>query len=93
LPIKRLVLAEKRAIERGNRQPLPEPADFDLQKARMPFRECVTTKWWPAWKNQHPSSEYGARKKVESASCRLSGIPGYPFGDLTPVQSWPGRPR
>jgi hypothetical protein len=28
-PTKRLALAEQRAIERGNRQPLPEPADLD----------------------------------------------------------------
>jgi len=25
----------------------------------------VTAKWWPAWKDQHPTSEYGTRKKVE----------------------------
>ncbi len=25
----------------------------------------MTAKWWPAWKDQHPTSEYGTRKKVE----------------------------
>jgi integrase len=35
----------------------------------------VTTKWWPAWKDQHPSSEYGTRKKVEK---RILPV----FGDI-----------
>ncbi len=26
----------------------------------------MTTKWWPAWKDQHPSPEYGTRKQVEN---------------------------
>jgi hypothetical protein len=50
---------------RNDRLQLPEPADLDLQKARVPFGEYVTTKCWPAWKDQHPSSEYGTRKKVD----------------------------
>ena len=41
-------------------------ADVDLeQKARTFFGEYVAAKWWPAWKDQHPTSEYGTRKKVE----------------------------
>ena len=25
----------------------------------------MAIRWWPAWKDQHPTSEYGTRKKVE----------------------------
>src|SRR6266542_1691196 len=87
-PTKRLALAEKRAIERGDRQPFPEPVDLDPQKARMPFGEYVSTKWWPAWKDQHPSSEYGTRKKVEKRILPTFG--DIPIGDLdaSTVGAW-----
>src|SRR6266545_1865580 len=62
---KQRALAEQRMIERGQRQAPPMPAELDLKKARTLFGEYITTKWWPAWKDQHPTSEYGTRKKVE----------------------------
>jgi integrase len=71
----RLAEAERRAIERTGRQPLPRSTEPDPAKARTLFGEYVTTKWWPAWKDQHPCSEYGTRKKVEK---RI--LP--PFGDI-----------
>ena len=61
---KRRAQAEQRAIERGREQ-APASTDIDLEKARTLFGEYVTAKWWPAWKDQHPTSEYGTRKKVE----------------------------
>jgi integrase len=81
-PTKRRALAEKRAIDRGNRDQLPPPpvADLDPQKAGAPFGEYVTSKWWPAWKDQHPSSEYGTRKKVEKRILPTFG--DIPLGDL-----------
>ena len=63
-PTKRRAEAERRAIERG-RPELVAPAEVDLERARTLFGEYVATKWWPAWKDQHPTSEYGTRKKVE----------------------------
>ena len=36
--------------------------------SRMPFGGYVANKWSLAWKDQHPCSEYGIRKKVKSAS-------------------------
>jgi Phage integrase SAM-like domain len=63
-PTRRRALAEKRAIERG-RDELLEAHDVDLERTRTPFGDYVATKWWPAWKDQHPTSEYGTRKKVE----------------------------
>jgi integrase len=42
----------------------------------------VTTKWWPAWKDQHPSSEYGTRKKVEKRILPTFG--DIPLGELDP---------
>jgi hypothetical protein len=38
-PTQRRAQAEKRAIERGNRQQLPNPADLDPQEARTSFGE------------------------------------------------------
>ena len=55
-PTKRRALAEKRAIERGDRDQPQPVADPDPEKAHTLFGEYVTTKWWPAWKDQHPSS-------------------------------------
>jgi integrase len=73
-------LAEKRAIERGGRDELPRPAEPDPEKGRTPFGEYVTTKWWPAWKGQHPSSEYGTRRKVEKRILPTFG--DVPLADL-----------
>jgi hypothetical protein len=50
-PTKRRALAEKRAIERGDRDQPQPVADPDPEKAHTPFGEYVTTKWWPAWKD------------------------------------------
>ena len=44
------------------------------------FGEYVATKWWPAWKDQHPTSEYGTRKKVEKRILPTFG--NIPLGDL-----------
>ena len=64
-PTKRRAEAERRAIDRG-RPELAGATDVELeQKARTLLGEYVATKWWPAWKDQHPTSEYGTRKKVE----------------------------
>ena len=77
---KRRALAEKRAIERGDRDhPQPVP-DLDPEKANTLFGEYVTTKWWPAWKDQHPSSEYGTRKKLEKRILPTFG--DIPVGEL-----------
>ena len=63
-PTRRRALAEQRAIERG-RDELVKDHEVDLERARTLFGEYLATKWWPAWKDQHPTSEYGTRKKVE----------------------------
>jgi integrase len=79
-PTKRRAEAERRAIERG-RTELTRPAGVDLeQKARTLFGEYVATKWWPGWKDQHPTSEYGTRKKVEKRILPTFG--DIPLGDL-----------
>ena len=64
IPTKRRAEAERRAIERGRSEPVG-PAEVDLERARTRFGEYLAAKWWPAWKDQHPTSEYGTRKKVE----------------------------
>jgi hypothetical protein len=64
-PTLRRAEAERRTIERNGRDPLPVPTEPDPAKAQTLFGEYVTTRWWPAWKDQHPASEYGTRKKVE----------------------------
>jgi len=73
-------LAEQRAIERGRPQELPAPTDLDQEKARTLFGEYVTTTWWPAWKDQHPASAYGTRKKVEKRI--LPAFGDLPLGEL-----------
>src|SRR5678816_3206370 len=81
-PTKRRAEAERRAIERG-RTELTGATDVDLeQKARTLLGEYVATKWWPAWKDQHPTSEYGTRKKVEKRILPTFG--NIPLGDLDP---------
>ncbi len=79
-PTKRRALAEKRALDRGDRDQPQPVADLDPEKAQTLFGEYVTTKWWPAWKDQHPSSEYGTRKKVEKRILPTFG--DIPLGDL-----------
>src|SRR6266498_5576753 len=81
-------LAEQRALERGQRQAPPVPAELDLKKARTLFGEYVTAKWWPAWKDQHPTSEYGTRKKVEKRILPTFG--DLPLGELDPstIGAW-----
>ena len=81
-------LAEQRALERGQRQAPPVPAELDLEKARTLFGEYITTKWWPAWKDQHPTSEYGTRKKVEKRILPTFG--DLPLGELDPstIGAW-----
>jgi hypothetical protein len=61
----------------------PNPA-----KARILFGEYVTTKWWPARKDQHPASEYGTRKKVEKRILPTFG--DIPLGELDPstIGAW-----
>jgi hypothetical protein len=87
---RRRALAEKRVIERG-RIELAVAADFDLkQKARTLFGEFVATKWWPAWKDQHPTAEDGTRKKVEKRI--LPALGDIPLGDLDQAPSAPGSP-
>ena len=54
--------------------------EIDLERARTLLGEYVTTKWWPAWKDQHPTSEYGTRKKVEKRI--LPAFGNIPLGDL-----------
>ena len=90
-PTMRRAEAEQRALERVGREQHPRPIEPDPVKARTLFGQYVTVKWWPAWKDQHPSSEYGTRKKVEK---RI--LP--PFGDillreLDPAPSARGRRR
>jgi hypothetical protein len=74
-PTIRRAEAEQRALERAGREQLLSQAEPDPAKSRTMFGEYVTTKWWPAWKDQHPSSEYGTRKKVEK---RILPV----FGDI-----------
>jgi Phage integrase SAM-like domain len=78
----RRALAEKRALERRQREQAPVPAELDLERARTLFGEYVTSKWWPAWKDQHPASEYGTRKKVEKRILPTFG--DLPLGELDP---------
>jgi hypothetical protein len=78
-PTKRRAEAERRAIERG-RPELVAPAEVDLERGRTLFGEYVATKWWRAWKDRHPTSEYGTRKKVEKRILPIFG--DLPLGDL-----------
>src|SRR4029453_6191350 len=79
-PTRRRALGEKQAIEHGRRDEVPAARDVELEKARTLFGQYVTTKWWPAWKDQHPTSEYGTRKKVEKRILPTFG--DIPLGDL-----------
>jgi integrase len=81
-PTLRRADAERRALEPAGHQPLPHPTEPDPAKARTLLGEYVTTKWWPAWKDQHPASEYGTRKKVEKRI--LSTFGDIPLGELDP---------
>jgi Phage integrase SAM-like domain len=84
---KRRAEAEQRAIERGRPNELVT-TEIDLERARTLLGEYVTTKWWPAWKDQHPTSEYGTRKKVEKRILLAFG--NIPLGDLDPstIGAW-----
>jgi integrase len=87
-PTKRRAEAERRAIERG-RTELTGATGIDLeQKARTLLGEYVATKWWPAWKDQHPTSEYGTRKKVEKRILPTFG--NIPLGqlDASTIGAW-----
>jgi integrase len=81
-PTMRRAEAEQRALERVGREQLPRPIEPDPVKARTLFGQFVTAKWWPAWKDQHPSSEYGTRKKVEKRI--LPPFGDIPLGELDP---------
>jgi integrase len=81
-PTMRRAEAEQRALERVGREQLPRPIEPDPVKARTLFGQYVTAKWWPAWKDQHPSSEYGTRKKVEKRI--LPPFGDIPLGELDP---------
>jgi Phage integrase SAM-like domain len=80
--------AEQRALERAGREQLLPQAEPDPAKSRTMFGEYVTTKWWPAWKDQHPSSEYGTRKKVEKRILPVFG--DIPLDELDPstIGTW-----
>ena len=81
-PTLRRAEAERRAIERHGREPLPRPTEPDPAKARTLFGEYVTSRWWPAWRDQHPASEYGTRKKVEKRILPTFG--DIPLDELDP---------
>jgi integrase len=87
-PTIRRAEAEQRALERAGREQLLSQAEPDPAKSRTMFGEYVTTKWWPAWKDQHPSSEYGTRKKVEKRILPVFG--DIPLGELDPstIGTW-----
>jgi len=78
----RRAVAEKRALERRDREVLPRLTEPDPAKAQTLFGEYVTTRWWPAWKDQHPASEYATRKKVEKRI--LPPFGDIPLGELDP---------
>jgi hypothetical protein len=88
---KRRAEAEQRPLERGRRDDLVVVAEVDLERARTLLGEYVTAKWWPAWKDQHPTSEYGTRKKVEKRI--LPAFGNIPLGDLDPstIGAWKRR--
>ena len=81
-PTLRRAEAERRVIERAGREPLPCSTEPDAAKARTLVGEYVTTRWWPAWKDQHPASEYGTRKKVEKRILPTFG--DIPLDELDP---------
>jgi hypothetical protein len=73
-PTKRRALAEKRAVERG-RDELLKAHDVDLERTQTLFGDYVATKWWPAWKDQHPPPNTAPAKRSRSGSCRLRRHP------------------
>ena len=87
-PTKRRALAEQRAIERGRRTEFVVAGEVDLERARTLFGEYLTAKWWPAWKDQHRTSQYGIRKKVEKRILPTFG--DIPLGELDPstIGAW-----
>jgi len=88
-PTLRRAEAERRALERAGHQPLPRPTEPDSVKARTLFGEYVITRWWPAWKDQHPASEYATLKKVEKRILPTFG--NIPLRELDPSTSGDGR--
>jgi len=86
-PTMRRALAEQRAIERGRPELIVGEVDLE-ERARTRFGEYVAARWWPAWKDQHPTSEYGTRKKVEKRILPTFG--DIPLGDLDPstIGAW-----
>jgi integrase len=84
---KRCAEAEQRVLERGRPERIVGEVD-PRERARTPFGEYVATKWWPAWKDQHPTSEYGTRKKVEKRL--LPAFGDLPLGELDPstIGAW-----
>jgi hypothetical protein len=87
-PTMRRAEAERRAVERAGREQLPRPTEPDQAKSWTLLGEYVTAKWWPAWKDQHPASEYGTRKKVEKRILPTFG--DIPLGELDPstIGTW-----
>jgi integrase len=79
--------AERRAIERGRPNELVA-TEIDLERARTLLGQYVAAKWWPAWKDQHPASAYGTRKKVEKRI--LPAFGNIPLGELDPstIGAW-----
>jgi len=87
-PILRRAEAERRAIERKGREQLPAPTEPDPTKARTLVGEYVTTKWWPAWKDQHLHTEYTTRKKVERRVLPTFGDVPLDELDASTVGAW-----
>ena len=87
-PTLRRAEAERGTIERNGRDPLPVPTEPDPAKAQTLLGEYVATKWWPPWKDQHPSSGYGTRKKVEKRI--LPPFGNIPLAELDPstIGTW-----
>jgi hypothetical protein len=87
-PTLRRAEAERRALERAGQQPLPYSTEPDPAKARTLFGEYVATKWWPAWKDQDPSSDYGTRKKVEKRILPTFGTSRSENWIPAPIGAW-----
>ena len=83
---RRRALAEKRAIDRG-RDELVEAHEVDLERTRTLFGEYVAANWWPAWKDQHPTSEYGTPLNSRGIAVAAGG------GRLAAVLEPPPRRR
>jgi integrase len=87
-PTLRRAEAERRALERTGREQLRRSTEPDPAKDRTLLGEYVTTKWWPAWKDQHPASEYGTRKKVEKRILPPFGNIPLSDLDLSTIGTW-----